>query len=176
VDQRARVDPLRTVRHFAGQPRCEADLRDGSRRLNTGRKSPRYQSRQKVNPRFTGVLEADEGTRTLDLLHGKCWRPFAPVRTRSLKPAVCRGFRSGDRPRVRVRADAAVPRPLAAPSPGNVLDSNQRPVHVARLEKEALKGKRGLLPVAPPSPPPASGAAALPQRQERRGSRSGAGG
>jgi len=23
------------------------------------------------NPRFTGVLEADEGTRTLDLLHGK---------------------------------------------------------------------------------------------------------
>ena len=27
--------------------------------------------RSKKNPRFTGVLEADEGTRTLDLLHGK---------------------------------------------------------------------------------------------------------
>jgi hypothetical protein len=26
---------------------------------------------QNKNPRFTGVLEADEGTRTLDLLHGK---------------------------------------------------------------------------------------------------------
>jgi hypothetical protein len=33
-------------------------------------------------PRFRGLLRADEGTRTLDLLHGKCARcsyPFAPV-------------------------------------------------------------------------------------------------
>jgi hypothetical protein len=36
------------------------------------------------NPRFTGVFKADEGTRTLDLLHGKCERTFAPVRARSL--------------------------------------------------------------------------------------------
>jgi hypothetical protein len=34
-------------------------------------------------PDFQGFLEADEGTRTLDLLHGKGARPFAPVRTRS---------------------------------------------------------------------------------------------
>jgi len=37
------------------------------------------------------ALKADEGTRTLDLLHGKCQRPFASVRTRSLKRAGCRG-------------------------------------------------------------------------------------
>src|SRR5687767_9043786 len=42
---------------------------------------------QKENPRFTGVLEADDGTRTHDLLHGKCARPFAPVRACSLKPS-----------------------------------------------------------------------------------------
>jgi hypothetical protein len=34
------------------------------------------------------VFRADDGTRTHDLLHGKCQRPFAPVRARSLKPAL----------------------------------------------------------------------------------------
>jgi hypothetical protein len=41
-------------------------------------------SLQNKNPRFTGVLGADDGTRTHDLLHGKCARcsrPFAPVRS-----------------------------------------------------------------------------------------------
>jgi hypothetical protein len=51
------------------------------------------------NPRFTGVLEADEGTRTLDLLHGKCERPFASVRAGSLKPADCRVSRPSERTR-----------------------------------------------------------------------------
>jgi hypothetical protein len=44
------------------------------------------------NPRFPGVLEADDGTRTHDLLHGKCERPFAPVRTRSVKRLDCGTF------------------------------------------------------------------------------------
>jgi hypothetical protein len=30
------------------------------------------------------LSKADEGTRTLDLLHGKCERPFVPVRSRSV--------------------------------------------------------------------------------------------
>jgi hypothetical protein len=38
---------------------------------------------------FAGLFRADEGTRTLDLLHGKCEPPFAPVRAHSLKPAIC---------------------------------------------------------------------------------------
>jgi hypothetical protein len=42
---------------------------------------------------FAGPLEADAGTRTHDLLHGKCERPFAPVRARSLKPPIA-GFLS----------------------------------------------------------------------------------
>jgi hypothetical protein len=38
------------------------------------------------NPRLAaGFRGADEGTRTLDLLHGKCERPFTGVRARSLK-------------------------------------------------------------------------------------------
>jgi hypothetical protein len=44
------------------------------------------------NPRFPGVLGADDGTRTHDLLHGKGWRVFASVRTRSPKPLVCSDF------------------------------------------------------------------------------------
>jgi hypothetical protein len=51
------------------------------------------------NPRFTGVSGADDGTRTHDLLHGKSWRAFAPVRSCSLKPPVCSGFGSGVRTR-----------------------------------------------------------------------------
>jgi hypothetical protein len=56
-------------------------------------------SKRNKNPRFTGVLEADDGTRTYDLLHGKCARPFAPVRARSLKPSTRRAFRVGERTR-----------------------------------------------------------------------------
>jgi hypothetical protein len=37
-------------------------------------------------------IQADDGTRTHGLLHGKSWRPFAPVRSRSPKPAVCGDF------------------------------------------------------------------------------------
>jgi hypothetical protein len=44
------------------------------------------------NPRFTGVLGADDGTRTHDLLHGNSERSFALVRIRSLKPLVHRVF------------------------------------------------------------------------------------
>ncbi len=35
---------------------------------------------------FRGFLEADDGTRTHDLLHGKGWQAFAPVRVSSPKP------------------------------------------------------------------------------------------
>jgi hypothetical protein len=43
-------------------------------------------------------LRADEGTRALDLLHGKCERLFAPVRARSLKGLVCSGSRQASEP------------------------------------------------------------------------------
>jgi hypothetical protein len=50
---------------------------------------------KKTPPISGGFLEADEGTRTLDLLHGKGWCAFAPVCAGSPKPSVCSGFRSG---------------------------------------------------------------------------------
>jgi hypothetical protein len=46
---------------------------------------------------FAGLLEADDGTRTHDLLHGKCSQPFAPIRARSLKPQVCSDFEGSQR-------------------------------------------------------------------------------
>jgi hypothetical protein len=52
--------------------------------------------RRRRTMRIAGSFRADDGTRTHDLLHGKCERPFAPVRSRSLKRPVCGGFgRSG---------------------------------------------------------------------------------
>jgi hypothetical protein len=50
-----------------------------------------------ASPVSSGFQKADEGTRTLDLLHGKGWRAFAPVRSGSLKPLVCSGFGSAER-------------------------------------------------------------------------------
>jgi hypothetical protein len=41
---------------------------------------------------FAGLLEADDGTRTHDLLHGKCWRRFAAVRAPRSHPVFCRDF------------------------------------------------------------------------------------
>jgi hypothetical protein len=38
------------------------------------------------------LRRADDGTRTHDLLHGKDWQAFAPVRLCSLKPLVCSEF------------------------------------------------------------------------------------
>jgi hypothetical protein len=59
------------------------------------------------NPAGAGLREADDGTRTHDLLHGKCERPFAPVRVRSLKPPVCRVWvRPSERERTRANAEA----------------------------------------------------------------------
>ena len=55
---------------------------------------------------FAGTLRADDGTRTHDLLHGKCERPFAPVRARSLKPPVCRvSVHASERERTRANAE-----------------------------------------------------------------------
>ena len=45
----------------------------------------------------SGFPRADEGTRTLDLLHGKRPRPFAPVRASALKRRVCRDSRRRSR-------------------------------------------------------------------------------
>jgi hypothetical protein len=68
---------------------------------------PRSHYRNK-NPRFTGVFEADEGTRTLDLLHGKGWRAFAPVRSRSLKRPVCSpSGRASERQRTRTNVQCS---------------------------------------------------------------------
>jgi hypothetical protein len=79
-------------------------------------------------------IEADEGIRTLDLLHGKCSRSFALVRARSLKRAGCRGFRSGERtganPSER-RTLPSLPR-SRAPDPDScaaVHDPTQQPRH-----------------------------------------------
>jgi hypothetical protein len=62
--------------------------------------TPNFCSKQ--NPRFTGVLggeEADDGTRTHDLLHGKGCEAFAPIRfrakPRSLIIQHVSGFRVG---------------------------------------------------------------------------------
>jgi hypothetical protein len=57
---------------------------------------------------FAGLLEADDGTRTHDLLHGMCERPCAPVRCRSLKRAPCRA----SRPRERTQANPSERRTL----------------------------------------------------------------
>jgi hypothetical protein len=48
-------------------------------------------------PDFQGFLEADDGTRTHDLLHGKAWRAFAPVRVRSLNLLFSSSFASSER-------------------------------------------------------------------------------
>ena len=58
-------------------------------------------------PRLSGTSGgADDGTRTHDLLHGKCERPFAPVRVRSLKAPVCRAsVHTAERERTRANAE-----------------------------------------------------------------------
>jgi hypothetical protein len=53
---------------------------------------------------FQGHFRADDGTRTHDLLHGKGWQAFAPVRVRALKPLVS-GFSGRASERERTRAD-----------------------------------------------------------------------
>jgi transposase len=56
-------------------------------------------------PGLRGFTRADDGTRTNDLLHGKGWRVFAPVRSRSLKAPVCSKFvRASERERSRANA------------------------------------------------------------------------
>jgi hypothetical protein len=42
-------------------------------------------------------IQADDGTRTHGLLHGKGWRAFAPVRLSSPKTVVCGGFEGSER-------------------------------------------------------------------------------
>jgi hypothetical protein len=80
------------VDHLGGRAIDQTGRKRGEK--PSGRAAP-----HKENPRFTGVSEADEGTRTLDLLHGKCERPFASVRAGSLKPADCRVSRPSERTR-----------------------------------------------------------------------------
>src|SRR3990172_2959802 len=78
-----------------------------TRRIRSSRKS-RASSPPKQKPRLSGAFfKADDGTRTHDLLHGKCARPFAAVRGRSRAFAqtnVTLGFESpGGRIQVRFR-------------------------------------------------------------------------
>jgi hypothetical protein len=59
--------------------------------------------------RFAGTSEADDGTRTHDLLHGKSWRAFAPVRARSLKARVSSGFfEPSERDRTRANGECSL--------------------------------------------------------------------
>ncbi len=58
--------------------------------------------------RFAAAFEADDGTRTHDLLHGKSWRAFAPVRSSSPKPAVCSSVgRASERHRTRANGECS---------------------------------------------------------------------
>ncbi len=109
------------------------------------------------NPRFTGVLGADDGTRTHDLLHGKCERPFAPVRAGALKPPVCRAFPPTERtranpserrtlpslPQSRARWHCAEQRPLPMTGRAARRAGGQLPTHPASrcLSKHALTGR-----------------------------------
>jgi hypothetical protein len=100
------------------------------------------------------LLRADDGTRTHDLLHGKCQRPVAPVRARSLKPPVCRSFRAGERtepnpserrtlpslprePECRIRTRRASLHPLApfTDGPGAQTRGSHTPRHVFASER-----------------------------------------
>ncbi len=72
----------------------------------TGRKAPRGRFLQRQKPPIDGGFRADEGTRTLDLLHGKRWRAFAPVRFRCPKRRVAaRSVRARERHRSRANAN-----------------------------------------------------------------------
>jgi hypothetical protein len=97
-------------RPLPGTERNEPPLKDSSGRTNP--RSPLCgfhralsmgrackPSRTEHPARCGAFAKADDGTRTHDLLHGKSERPFAAVRARSLKPAVCRGFHASERTR-----------------------------------------------------------------------------
>jgi hypothetical protein len=54
------------------------------------------------------LTEADEGTRTLDLLHGKRWRAFVPVRLSSPKlPFAAASIWTSERHRTRTNAECS---------------------------------------------------------------------
>ena len=55
LNRPAQVDPLRTVRPFAGQAQGEPEFRDGSRRLKA-RGSPRFSTSQ--NPQLAGMFDS----------------------------------------------------------------------------------------------------------------------
>ncbi len=86
---RARLQPWSgLVEAFLGQSsvhRCQCDEQ------NTG---------------ICSTFRTDDGARTHDLLHGKCERPFAPVRARSLKQLFCRvRVQASERERTRANAE-----------------------------------------------------------------------
>jgi hypothetical protein len=99
---------------------------------------------------FAGDLEADDGTRTHDLLHGKCEQPFAPVRDRSLKrPCAAVSVQPSKRVRTRANAEPCHPchgfrRQKSAPAPNFVLAPRRRggallrPVLARLLGRDAL--------------------------------------
>ena len=72
---------LKTVAPGSGEPvtsevvgfrsRCSITPWGGFAMQNWDSTGTHVVNSRNKNPRFTGVLEADEGTRTLDLLHGK---------------------------------------------------------------------------------------------------------
>ena len=87
------------------KPPVICEIRRWSSRL-TGlplslRRQPKLPSKQGFcnQQKRIHLAEADKedakqmmGLETHDLLHGKCERPFAPVRARSVKPPVCRAL------------------------------------------------------------------------------------
>jgi hypothetical protein len=92
----------RLVVQHAGTPRVLAyapmsDAKREFRRAFLGLiRDSRCLSEKHKTPDLRRFLGADDGTRTHDLLHGKCWRPFAPVRSGAPKPAVCSDLDEGE--------------------------------------------------------------------------------
>jgi hypothetical protein len=124
-------------------------------------------------PPIYGGFRSDDGTRTHDLLHGKCRRAFAPVRARSLKRLDCRTF-----PRIeRTRPHPSERRPLPF-LPRNSAAGVQRPPERARLLGGGVSGssqRKRLRRACPPKSASQLGSlssAARGPRTRRRGERS----
>src|SRR5215471_1773951 len=86
--------------------------------------------------------QADDGTRTHDLLHGKCRRAFAPVRSRSPKPDVCSGF--GCAKRTRPNPSERRVQPLQP------LSSSARALHNSRKNSSRLIPDASMIPLSVP--------------------------
>jgi hypothetical protein len=101
LDEQAAVRPLSAQTADSSRTPLPRSLEPG----HSAGKTPTFWDSSGTHTVTTGnkkpacavFLEADDGTRTHDLLHGKGWRTFAPVRSCSPKPVVCSGFEWSER-------------------------------------------------------------------------------